>query len=344
MTAAAADDWFDRGAQVRTSGRATLVDPAEAADVLAIPGLVVLDCRDADAFENERLRGATLFDDDSWKQWSLDPAIGVRDVEAWRAEAARYGVDGRRPVLLVDDGSMTRAPRIWFILARLGIHDVMVADGGYPAWRDSLGDDRLTCGVDERVASVLPASGVSAPAPIRWLDRVDMLRLLGDGRVQLVDVRSVAEFDGSKPLKNPRGGHLPGAIVLPHKTLLAEDGRVRSPRDIHDILAAHGIDSTRPIVLYCQSGARASLAALALARSGVDALACYYEGLRSLVEGRPVSGRRRLSRQTVAATGDGDSIIFSASSRNSTRPLTTSYIAPTIAISPASAMARSVGL
>jgi len=291
------DDWLLRGPDVRVTGRAALVGPESAADVLAMPGLVILDVRDPDAHDNERIRGSVLLDDGAWKRWSLDESIAMHEPDAWRSEAARHGVDGTHPVLLLDDGSMTRAPRIWFILNRLAIRDVMVADGGLPAWRDAIGDERLTCGDvgrgpgpdassagDPSSAVPAPASRsrtTSSPAPIRWLDRVDMLRLLGDGRVQLVDVRSDAEFDGTKPLKNPRGGHLPGAVVLPHKALLAKDGRVRSSRDVHDILSAHGVDPTRPIVVYCQSGARATLAALALARSGVDALACYYEGFGS---------------------------------------------------------------
>lgn len=292
-SAIASDEgWLLRGPDVRVTGRAAIVGPESAADVLAMPSLVILDVRDPGDHDNERIRGSVLLDDGAWKRWSLDESIAMHDPDAWRSEVARHGVDGTHPVLLLDDGSMTRAPRIWFILNRLGIRDVMVADGGFPAWREAVGDERLTCGNVNRGPSADasstgepvpdgPASGIrtaSSPAPIGWLDRLGMLRLLGDGRVQIVDVRSDAEFDGSKPLKNPRGGHLPGAIVLPHKTLLDDEGRVRSPREIRHVLVGHGVDPARPIIVYCQSGARASLAALALARTGVDALACYYEG------------------------------------------------------------------
>ncbi len=281
----AADDWLARAAEVRIAGRAAVVGPDQAAEILSLPGLVVIDARDADDHENERIPGSIRIDDAAWKRWSLDESIGLHDENAWRHEAARLGIDGRSPVLVIDDGSMTRAPRIWFILHRLGIRDVMVADGGLPAWRPVIGDQQMTCGpvlASASSSSPNPAAAPAAPpaesSPIAWLDRIDMLRWLGDGRVQLVDVRSPAEFDGSRPLRNPRGGHLPGARLVPHGELLTADGRLCGPAEIRAVLADHGVDPTLPIILYCQSGARATLAALALARAGVGPVACYYEG------------------------------------------------------------------
>lgn len=288
FAASDAPDWLGHAAETRLIGRSAIVPAESAAGALALPGVVILDARDAGDHENERLPGAVLVDDAAWKAWSLDGEFALQDETAWRAEATALGVDGTAPVLVIDDGSMTRAPRIWFILHRLGIRDAMIADGGLPAWRDALGDEAMTCGDVEDAGSPVAsdrtaadAATASTPPAMAWLDRIDMLALLGDPRVQLVDVRSEAEFDGSRPLKNPRGGHLPGAVVLPHRELLAEDGGIVSNARIQEVLGARGIDPTRPVIVYCQSGARASFAAVALARAGVGPIACYYEGFGS---------------------------------------------------------------
>lgn len=279
------DGWMVGRDASRIAAEAAVIGPDAASETLALPGLVVLDARDEDDHRNERLPGAVLLDDGAWKRWSLDGEFAMLDHAAWRREIAALGVDSKTPVLVVDDGSMTRAPRIWFILHRLGVRGAMVADGGLPAWREAIGDESMACGdpgeSGDRPASIeVVASAPDGPASpaIAWLDRLDMLALLGDGRVQLVDVRSEGEFDGSRPLKNPRGGHLPGAVVLPHGELLAEEGGILPPSQIRAALAARGLDPDRPVVVYCQSGARATLAALALARAGVGPVACYYEG------------------------------------------------------------------
>ncbi len=62
--------------------------------------------------------------------------------------------------------------------------------------------------------------------------------------VLLLDVRTQAEFDQ---------GHLPGAVLSPYDGLEAAFGEA---------------DKSRPIVVYCRSGHRSSLAARTLARMG----------------------------------------------------------------------------
>lgn len=83
-----------------------------------------------------------------------------------------------------------------------------------------------------------------------------------DPRVRLVDARSKAEW-----LK----GHLPGAISVP---LLELDSRAR------------GIDPSRPSLVYCHEGYRATTAASILLRESVDSIGILIDG----VEGWLASG------------------------------------------------------
>jgi rhodanese-related sulfurtransferase len=87
--------------------------------------------------------------------------------------------------------------------------------------------------------------------------------LQSDPRVQLVDVRSRAEW-----LK----GHLPGAISVP---LLELDSRAQS------------IDQSRPSLVYCNEGYRAATAASILFRERVDGIGILIDG----VEGWLASGQ-----------------------------------------------------
>lgn len=62
----------------------------------------------------------------------------------------------------------------------------------------------------------------------------------------LVDVRSAEEF---------AGGHLPGAINIPHGEIVAG-------------MQALAVDKAAPVVLYCRSGNRSGMAETSLAEAG----------------------------------------------------------------------------
>jgi rhodanese-related sulfurtransferase len=71
--------------------------------------------------------------------------------------------------------------------------------------------------------------------------------LLGDGGVQLVDVREPYEVEA---------GRIAGAVHIELEHLPAE---------------ADSLDRGRPVVFYCRSGSRSALASQAFAASGFDA-------------------------------------------------------------------------
>lgn len=89
--------------------------------------------------------------------------------------------------------------------------------------------------------------------------------LQNDPSLQLVDVRSRAEW-----LK----GHLPGAISVP---LLDLD------------LGAQRIDSSKPALVYCHEGYRATTAASVLRRKSADTIAILIDGVEGwLASGLPL--------------------------------------------------------
>ncbi|WP_207061892.1 rhodanese-like domain-containing protein [Motiliproteus sp. SC1-56] len=62
----------------------------------------------------------------------------------------------------------------------------------------------------------------------------------------VVDVRTPGEF---------RGGHLEGAVLIPHQQVVEQFARQGVPKD-------------QPVVLYCRSGNRAGIAEQALRSAG----------------------------------------------------------------------------
>ena len=88
---------------------------------------------------------------------------------------------------------------------------------------------------------------------------------MATGAVQLLDVRSAEEYDGSSGYGcDPRQGHIPGAVNIDLSELMAA-------ADLRALLAEHGLDSAGRIVCYCHSGGRSAYAAAALAAAGIAA-------------------------------------------------------------------------
>jgi thiosulfate/3-mercaptopyruvate sulfurtransferase len=90
------------------------------------------------------------------------------------------------------------------------------------------------------------------------------------------DARTREEHLGREARGNPRAGHVPGAINLPHKDLLDESGKLTKPEELAALFDQAGFEKGQPIITHCQSGGRASLAALAAARAGYGPVFNYY--------------------------------------------------------------------
>ena len=73
-------------------------------------------------------------------------------------------------------------------------------------------------------------------------------------------------------------GHIPGAIHLEWTEFITEDGRFRSAEEIQALLSEQGISTDAPHVVHCQTGGRASVAALALELAGFGPTQNYYCG------------------------------------------------------------------
>jgi thiosulfate/3-mercaptopyruvate sulfurtransferase len=93
----------------------------------------------------------------------------------------------------------------------------------------------------------------------------ELAALLAAGAVQVLDVRSPEEYDGSSGYGcDPRQGHIPGAVNIDVAELMAAG-------DVRALLAEQGLDSAGRIVCYCHSGSRSAYAVAALAAAGVAA-------------------------------------------------------------------------
>lgn len=72
-----------------------------------------------------------------------------------------------------------------------------------------------------------------------------------------------------------RGGHMPGACNVHYKTLLNDDGTVKSTEAIARVFDDAGIDVTKPVITTCGSGVTAAILTLGLTLVGHNANSLY---------------------------------------------------------------------
>lgn len=70
-------------------------------------------------------------------------------------------------------------------------------------------------------------------------------------------------------------GRIEGAINVPAATLKNPDSTIKSPDELMKILIDAGLDLSKPIVTYCNSGMQASYPFAALHSAGVTNVALY---------------------------------------------------------------------
>jgi thiosulfate/3-mercaptopyruvate sulfurtransferase len=89
---------------------------------------------------------------------------------------------------------------------------------------------------------------------------------IGDPQRLLMDVRSVAEYTGERfwpslpPAGDQRGGHVPGAVLVPIEDTWAADGTFKAIEDLRSLYQAKGFSPDKEIITYCAVGGRASQA------------------------------------------------------------------------------------
>jgi len=239
--------------------------------------LIVLDMRTAEAYDAGHINGAVRLDAAEWKDESLSDDTGLSHTERWHARIGSAGVAGDQPVVIYDDGRMTEAARVWFIFQHFGVADVAVLNGGFPALKPLVDAGSISLStIPTPPKPVVFRPSAAARGTIELVERERVRRFVEEHKAQVLDARTPAEYSGDDLRKNTRGGHLPSAINLPHKDLLDESGRLKTPGALVQIFESAGFQRGQPVITHCDGGGRASLAALAAERAGFGPVMNYY--------------------------------------------------------------------
>jgi len=251
-----------------------IVSPQWLAERLDAPDIRIIDAtwfmpndgRNARAlYAERRIPGAVFFDIDEIADTTSDLPHMLPPPEKFASRMKKAGIGDGARVVVYDNHGIFSAPRVWWTFRVMGHEDVVVLDGGFPAW--------------ERAGYAIETGPPQTRMERHFTPRVrtDLVRDIGavkrlveTQRGPILDARPAPRFRGEtpEPRAGLKSGHMPGALSVPSGSLVNENGQLRSAEELDQIFAAAGPNATNGAVCTCGSGITAAIIALALARLG----------------------------------------------------------------------------
>ncbi len=262
---------------------AQLLSPAQLAERLNQPELIVLDCRFA---LEDPAYGARVYAE------GHIPGARFIDLEHDLSAPVQHGITGRHPlpdpqqllerlralgvgqhseVVLYDDGPGAFAARAWWLLAWLGKREgVFLLDGGLNAWRAA------NLPLNSATPAVSPGDLQGTPDASLLVSADALLKRLGTPQLTLLDARALPRFRGEMEPIDPVAGHIPGAQCAVFTDNLDGNGRFKSPEQLRERFSALlGQRPVEQLVAYCGSGVTACHNLFALCLAGYPLLPLY---------------------------------------------------------------------
>jgi thiosulfate/3-mercaptopyruvate sulfurtransferase len=229
----------------------------------------LLDISPPEAYSRAHAETAIRFPVDSSLKDSRSP-LHVIQSDLFEAICQELLITSKVHVVFMDNSSNMAAARAWWVFKYYGFDQVSILDGG---WTEYV---RNGMKVTLDVPKISPLSEndkptlKAAPRSAYLATSEDLLHSIAGFKkdIQIIDSRTPGEFAGYDLRGNQFGGHVPGAVNIPHGKLLAPSGTLLPPEKLKQLFDSFKLDPSKPVITYCQSGMRASLAMVALQSAG----------------------------------------------------------------------------
>ena len=177
------------------------------------------------------------------------------------------GINQNSHVIVYDDKNASIAgARFWWMLRAAGVEKVQVLNGGIQKAKEK------GLPVNSNTVTAKPVEKFSIKGWKLPMVDINFIEEVSENPDYLViDVREKDRYDGKTEPIDEVAGHIPGAINIPFKENLNEDGTFQSPEILHEKYAEvlKNIGSNK-IAVHCGSGVTACHTLLALEYAGFD--------------------------------------------------------------------------
>jgi thiosulfate/3-mercaptopyruvate sulfurtransferase len=244
--------------------------------------LVIADVRSNDHFDGALIPGAIRLPWSDFRFNDIGDSVASKFIGIEQAQKilGQNGITPKDTIVLYDsverDGGATASYFLW-VLDILGHKNKKILVRGIDAWKDA-GYDLSTIPKElEPVLYQAPSNGIQTD---RLITGDYVYKQLGDFYYQLVDVRSRQEYLGEAGTKGIDGaplklGHIPTAVNINYQDAWTdqETKDIKSYPQLQNLYA--GLDPSKAVIVYCNSGRRSSFSYFVLRLMGFDRVYTY---------------------------------------------------------------------
>lgn len=223
--------------------------------------------------QDSRILGARFFD---LKGVFSDPASPypntITSPEQFQNGCRALGINNSSTLVVYDSMGIFSSPRAWWLLQSMGHQQVMVLDGGLPAW--------VSAGfpVEDAVDRDYEQGDFQVQFDSQSVrNYADVLESIHSKEQILIDARSAGRFSGTEaePRKNLKSGHIPNSINIPYEEVL-DGSKYKTSRELTELFASHSLGE-QELIFSCGSGMTACIVLLA-AQSLLENKLSVYDG------------------------------------------------------------------
>ncbi|WP_016990762.1 sulfurtransferase [Flavobacterium sp. ACAM 123] len=216
------------------------------------PDLIILDAILEMPTEDVQIKGTRTFDiKNKFSDSNSALPNTVPSPEAFAAACRKIGIYNGSKIVVYDAKGIYSSPRAWWLFKVMGHENVLVLDGGLPAW---IKEGYAT---EKRQEQLYEEGDFTANfQPQLFKTKEQVLENTQTKEALLVDARSTDRFlaETEEPRAGLRSGHIPGSINIPYTKLL-KDGKFLPKEKLKEILTV----PEKPLIFTCGSGVTACI-------------------------------------------------------------------------------------
>ncbi len=241
------------------AGSDILIKPAELAEIIGKPGVVIVDARGEKSYSKRHLPGAVNLPFDLIISLRDEGVINKSGVPLSLEKAEKIfgelSISNDSQIIIYDRPPNIAAAYVWMTLKTYGADNVRILSGGIKTWKKE--KRPLTKESVKAVPAVFKA-GIRT----ELITKPDWI-IKNRENIQLFDTRSLEEFVGARGV-----GHIPGAILLEWEKMANAKESFKSAGEINDVINKAGISKEKEIVIYCEVGPKATVVYAAFNMAG----------------------------------------------------------------------------
>jgi len=209
------------------------------------------------AYEASHITSALL-----WNVYTdlLQPNYRIIEREAFATLLGRSGITPETTVVVYGYGASLG----FWMLRYYGHTRVSFLNGSRRKWLDQ--QLPMSSEVPEVAPTAYSIGDFANVADEIRASHAQVAEAIGNVNIGLMDVRSMAEYTGERfwpslpPAGDQRGGHVPGAVLMPIEDTWRDDGSFKPIDELRAFYASRGFTPNKEIITYCAVGGRASQA------------------------------------------------------------------------------------